>query len=229
MKLNYLVGAAIAASLMVATAHAQVTIYSSSFEGTNGGFVPGGAGDWQRGMPMSYIPAGGTNGAGGIPNAATGTELWATILNGPHNNQNPGASSTLMQTFDFSGFTTITLSFQHYLQSGGNTFDMAAVFANGIQVMLFSGTEGSYSAATNTVTFALAVVDLSAFAGQSNVQLNFDFFATTVVQRDGWYIDDVLITGNPVPEPATLSLLVLAGGSFVVLAVRRRRGTRASV
>ncbi len=222
MNLKYFVGAALATTLMAVSARAQVTIYSSSFEGTNGGFVSGGAGDWQRGMPSDYDPTG-TNGAGGIPNAATGSELWATILNGAHNNQNPSASSTLTQNFNFSGFSSITLSFQHYLQSGGNTFDMASIMANGMQVALFSGTAGSYDAATDTVTFDSAVVDLSAFAGLSSVDLNFNFFATTVVQRDGWYIDDVTIMGSPIPEPAAISLLAVAGFGFLGVLVQSRR------
>ena len=36
-------------------------------------------------------------------------------------------------------------------------------------------------------------VDLSAFAGNASVAIDFRLFATTVVNRAGWYIDDVAI------------------------------------
>ena len=212
---------ACAVALLLLTVSAAVSsgqFYFSDFEGTDGGWVAGGAGDWARGVPMTYDPTG-TSGAGGIPNAFSGNELWATVLDGAHNNQSPSASSTLTQTFDFSSLAApITLSWQHYLQSGSNAFDMARVFANGTEVYLGDGTEGSYDAGSNTVTFAPAMADLSAFAGVSSVEINFDFFATTVVQRDGWYVDDITITA--VPEPATFGLIGCCG--LALLRLRHR-------
>ena len=209
--------AAFAALVLAAgtIASAQVTtFYSTSFEGTDAGWA--GTGDWQRGAPSTYVPSG-SSGAGGIPTAADGSELWATILDGPHNNMNPSGSSVLSQTFDFSGISgPITLSFDQYLQSGSNSFDMATVQANGTQVALFDGTEGTFDG--TTVTFAPASVDLSAFAGQSSVDLAFDFFASTVVNRDGWYIDSVALSGV-VPEPTSIAALGLAG----LATLRRRR------
>ena len=62
-------------------------------------------------------------------------------------------------------------------------------------------------------------VDLSDYVG-GDVTISFDLFATTVVERAGWYIDDVLITGNAVPEPSSIALVSL--GAFGLL-VRRRR------
>ena len=212
-------------------ASAQVsTFYFSDFEGTDGGFVSGGVGDWERGTPSPYVPANEppsrTSGNGGINDAFSGDELWATNLDGSHTNPSPTAASTLQQTFDFSSLLgPITLSFQHYLNSGSNSFDMATVQVNGTTLALYSGTEGSFNnggtpgdASDDTVIFAPALVDLSAFAGQSSVLLDFNFLQTTVVARDGWYIDDVRIVGV-VPEPASLSLLGLGGLTLL----RRRR------
>lgn len=226
--MNKLILTAVTSTLAIAASSQAATLYSSSFEGTDGGFVAGGVPDWQRGVPGTYTPSAfpnRTNGKGGINRAATGNELWATVLVGPHNNG--GASATLSRTFDFtSAIAPISLGFNHYLDSGGNTFDMASVQANGVNqpvngtaATVFSGTVGSYTAAAG-VTFAPATIDLSSFAGQSNVVLNFNFLESTVVARDGWYIDDVVITdGSPIPEPASLS--ALAAGALLL--GRRRR------
>ncbi len=223
--------AALALAATATLASGQVsTFYFSDFEGTDGGFVSGGVGDWERGTPSPYVaanePASRTFGNGGINAAFSGDELWATNLDGSHTNPSPTAFSSLQQTFDFSGLAgPITLSFMHYLNSGSNAFDMASVQVNGTSLITYDGDEGSFDdggtpgdASDDTVVFAPATVDLSAFAGQSSVLLDFNFLQSTVVARDGWYIDDVLITGV-VPEPTSLALLGLGG----LAALRRRR------
>lgn len=219
--------ASVLALAAAASSASAQTIYFSDFEGTNGGFVAGGVPDWERGVPAPYA-VGTTSGNGGINAAFSGAELWATNLDGPHANSTPGAAATLTQTFDFTGVTgPVTLTFQHYLNSGGNTFDFAEVRVNnvprpvnGTAATRFDGTEGTYTAAAG-VTFAPATIDLTPFAGQAGVALQFYFFETTVVQRDGWYVDDVRITGT-VPEPTALAAVAGAAG----LALVRRRARR---
>ena len=219
--------AAAAVVLMAGAASAQTTVYSSSFEGTDGGWT--GTGDWARGVPSTYDPAAAGASAtanGGVYTAADGQELWATVLDGPHTNMNPSASSTLSQTFDFSAVSgPITMTFDHYLDSGSNAFDMATVQVNGTELVLYSGSEGTYDdggtpgdGSDDSITYAEGVVDLTAFAGQSSVTVAFDFFASTVVNRDGWYVDNVAINAGVVPEPASLGLIGLAG-----LGLLRRR------
>lgn len=220
--------------LMTIQTNASI-VYFSDFEGTDGGWVSGGLnGDWERGAPSSYdpndpgLPPSSSFGNGGINQAFSGNELWGTVLGGPQSNSaTSGDSSTLTQTFDFSGLSgPIELSFWHYLDSGGNGFDMASVQVNGIEQILFDGTEGTFDdggtpgdGSDDTVTFVEATVDLSAFAGDSSVTIDFNFSSTTVVARDGWYIDDVLITA--VPEPASFALVGLAG--FGLMCSRRRQ------
>lgn len=64
------------------------------------------------------------------------------------------------------------------------------------------------------------VIDMSAYDGQM-ATVDFLFTTTAVVERVGWYLDDIRIEGtNAVPEPATLSIVGLAG---LACAFRRRR------
>ena len=215
--------AALTATFALASAaSAQITtFYSSSFEGTDGGWVAGSddptfAGDWERGMPSTFDPSTGSSGTvGGFTNAADGSELWATNLDGPHTNA--GAASLLSQTFDFSNLgAPITLSWSEFLRSGSNSFDMATVQVNGMQEYLADGTQGTASG--GIATFEDVSVDLSAYAGLSSVEIVYSFDTTTVVNRDGWYVDDVSITGV-IPEPATAGLLAVGGLTLL----RRRR------
>ena len=221
--------AALALAATATLASAQQIIYQSSFEGTDGGWT--GTGDWERGEPSAYDPsaAGATASAnGGVFEAADGDELWATVLDGPHNNAPSGTRlvSTLSQSFDFTNLVgPVTLTFDHYLNSGSNSFDMASVEVNGTELVLYSGTEGTYDnggtpgvGTDDAIVYAQGMVDLSAFAGQSSVDVAFVFDASTVVNRDGWYVDNVAITAN-IPEPATAGVLAFAGLGLL----RRRR------
>lgn len=58
---------------------------------------------------------------------------------------------------------------------------------------------------------------LSAYDGLGSVDIVFNFTSTTVVERTGWYIDDVSI--RAIPAPGAMALLGLGG----LVAVRRRR------
>lgn len=193
-----------AAMILAASAFAaNAQIYSSSFEGTDGGWVEGGGGEWERGVPV-FSP-GAPDGAGGPMSAFDGSEVWATNLDGDY--ANLGASSTLSQTFDLSGVSTASLEWYQWVEVFWS-FDTAKVFVNGAMVY-----ERATSAATPDWEFQS--VDLTPYAGQSAVTVEFNLFATTVVSRSGWYIDAVTIT----PAPSAAALLGLGG----LVAVRRRR------
>ncbi|MEQ8317309.1 MAG: PEP-CTERM sorting domain-containing protein [Phycisphaerales bacterium] len=185
-------------------AAAQSTVYFSDFEADGGGWTASGVnGDWERGIGTGFVGgSGSTEPLGGF----SGDWVWGTVIGGDHG---VGSDEQLSQNFDFSGLTDVTLSFQEWSDSGSSTFDMASVIVNGDQLYLSDGDSGDAWRAVN--------LDLSAYDGLSSVDITFNFTSTTVVERTGWYIDDVGI--RAIPAPASLALLGLGG----LAAARRRR------
>ncbi|OAB63999.1 hypothetical protein AY599_16530 [Leptolyngbya valderiana BDU 20041] len=189
-------------------AAAQSTVYFSDFEADGGGWTASGInGDWERGSPtgVTGTSLGGSGGAeptGGF----SGDFVWGTVIGGLHGR---GSDEQLSQNFDFSGLTDVSLSFQEWILTGSSAFDMASVLVNGDELYLSNGDSGE--------AWREVVLDLSAYDGLSSVDITFNFTSTTVVERMGWYVDDVAITA--IPAPASLALLGLGG----IAAVRRRR------
>lgn len=199
--------------------------YFNNFEADNGGWEAVGFGDWEHGEVQTGV----FNQCGGDepepPGAFSGSNAWATILDGCYTNS--GDNSILSQTFDFSGLEApIQMTVQQWLHVFGS-FDTAELRVNGDQVF-FDDTS------TASDDWAPLTVDLSPYAGESAVTIEFDVSATTVVNRAGWYIDDFLIqsceaAGGPaaptvsVPALNTTGLIVLilvlalAGGLIVRL------------
>ncbi|MBK6765168.1 MAG: carboxypeptidase-like regulatory domain-containing protein [bacterium] len=67
-------------------------------------------------------------------------------------------------------------------------------------------------------TWTQVTVDLAAYAGQ-NVQLRFRFGSDAGTNREGWYVDDVLIqaVGEPVTVTVPQNLTILVEGADVIL------------
>lgn len=162
----------------------------NDFEANDGGWVPSSnwsnpLGDWQwtntynvsnyvtGEYPASEVPP---------PAAHSGTGLWGTILYAPYTNS--GGFSYLTKSFNFSAMTNPTLDFWSWQNLFGN-FDYAQVSVNGTVVW-------GPTTVSNPV-WQNVVVDLTAYAGQADVVIRFEEFATTVVAYAGWYIDDVYV------------------------------------
>ncbi|MEX0876152.1 MAG: PEP-CTERM sorting domain-containing protein, partial [Phycisphaerales bacterium] len=163
-------------------------------------------GDWERGIPVGADGSdlggfGGPEPTGGF----SGDYVWGTVIGGLHN---PSQTSSLTTTINATGFTGLELNFQEWLDSGGNSFDTAEIFVNGNLIDL---RDGGPTNGWRDVSFDLSAYDNSSF------DLEFRFSTSTVVERVGWYIDDVAVTG--VPAPASMALLGLGG----LVATRRRR------
>lgn len=189
-------------------AAAQVTVYFSDFEADGGGWTPSGVnGDWERGIP-SGVTGSSLGGSGGAEPTGgfSGDFVWGTVIGGLH-----GVSSDeqLSQSFDFTGLTDVTLNFQEWILTGSPAFDRASVLVNGDE--LYESDGNSFEA------WREVELDLSAYDGLSSVDITFNFTSTTVVERMGWYIDDVSITA--IPAPGAMALLGLGG----LVATRRRR------
>lgn len=194
--------AAIAVASAAGLASGQV--YFNDFESDGGGFV--GTGDWERGTPVGAVGSdlGGSGGAEPI-GGFSGDFVWGTVIGGLHS---PSTVSSLSITIDATGFTGLALNYQEWLLSGGNSFDTAEIVVNGSAIDLRDGGP--------TTDWRAVSLDLSAF-DNSVFDLEFRFSTTAVVERVGWYIDDVAITG--VPAPSAMALLGLGG----LVAGRRRR------
>ena len=163
---------------------------TEDFETTNGGWVPSSSwtnplGDWQ--WTDNYNSANYTDidtYADAPPSAAhSGTGMWGTVIQGGYTNC--GGWSYLRKTFNLSGVTSPVLDFWHYMD-GYNTWDYGLIKVNDTTVW------GS-SAAAEFMPWQRLVIDLSAYANQSNVQISFEWYATTTVSYAGWYIDDLYV------------------------------------
>ena len=184
----------------LASAASAATLYSSDFEADDGGWVASAdwdpVGDWEWGVP-TFVD--------GPDSAYSGEKCWGTVLDGLYTNA--GGRSFLRQTFDFSGWTDMELSFWQWKDVFGS-FDYTEILVNGDVVF------GENDSAVHP--WEQKTVDLSAYDGLSSVEISFELYATTVVNYAGWYIDDVALTG--IPEPGTLALFGLCG-----LGLLRRR------
>ncbi len=172
--------------------HAQcpdstVVVYFNDFESGPGGLVVSGYQNWEHGViggPWANVICEGTS----VPptGAASGTQGWGTVLNDCY--QNSGAASIVGLTVDLSDptFTSASLQYQSYYEVFTN-FDYIYIEVNGTQVYLNNST-------ANSQGWLSEGVDLTQFLGNPAVNITFHMWATTVVNRAGWYIDDVTVT-----------------------------------
>lgn len=175
--------------------------YFSDLEANNGGWA--GTGDWQWGMPTGFVGGfSSTEPNGGF----SGDNVWGTVLGGNHS---ASTVSSLTQSIDVTGFTGLMLDFYEWSDSGSNAFDTAKVYVNGTEVYLSDGDSSD--------AWRLVSLDLSAFDGSTSLNINFEFSSTAVVERTGWYLDDIAVRG--VPAPSAVALLGLGG----LASLRRRR------
>ena len=199
---------ALCAGLFLFASYGQAqVIYFSDFESDDGGWV--GTGDWEWGSPNGFDspPFGNPEPVGGH----SGSNAWGTIIGGAHN---PSVVSELVQIFDLTNSVGTELSWWEWADSGSNAFDTAEVIINGDDANPVYLSDGG-----PTLDWREVVIDLSAFDGQAAVEVNYRFSATGVVERVGWYIDDVTITS--VPEPASAAILSI--GAIALMARRRKR------
>ncbi len=200
MKTKFL--ASVAAMALAGGAYAE-EIYSTDFESDDGGWTATAdwdpVGDWAHG---EYNFSDYTGGYNPPPAANSGSSLWGTVLHGDYTNA--GGTSSLTQRFDFSGHSNVTLEFANWVEVF-YAFDLATVVVNNSVV---------YERLTSDPPAAWEVVsvDLSAFDGMSSVDISFDLYATTVVERAGWYVDDIVIAGDPIRPCLDLQIDNLVAG-----------------
>ncbi|NBD34654.1 MAG: DUF11 domain-containing protein, partial [Chloroflexi bacterium] len=173
------------------------------FEGDDGGFV--GSLDWEWGTynwdgsncSTAYPP----------PAAHSGADMWGAVLNDCYNNL--GDTSILTFEVDLSSALTATLSWWDWYDVYEG-FDHGEVYVNGIAV---------YDRATSYViptAWEQHQVDLTPYVG-GVATVEFRMYASTVVNRAGWYIDDVRIETDSTEmteRPATWLLTTDISGTY---------------
>ncbi len=162
-----------------------ITLYSSDLEANDGGWVESGYGDWEHGAITAGVLQGCDSGQpAGEPTAAhSGSNVWATNLDGCY--ANSGDDSFLSHTFDLSAVPSgypVSLEFWHWYVVF-ETFDWLKVNVNGTQVWR--------SADSSVHDWSHLTLDLTPWAGQTAVTVTLELHATTVVNRMGWYVDDI--------------------------------------
>ncbi len=169
-------------------------LFFSDFEGSDGGLV--GSLDWEWG---TYSWAGTCSTQYPPPAAYSGADMWGTVLNECYNNlgnnsgyatcvnDNPADDSVLSFSVDLTGVSAATLSWWEWLDVYMN-FDWAEVSVNGTVVFQHCGT--GYVIPTNWVQQS---VDLTPFVG-GVANIEFHMLSSTVVERAGWYIDDLMVS-----------------------------------
>jgi len=180
--------------MAIAASGPPVFFSSENFDTDDGGLV--GTLDWEWGAAYSWSGAGCANTPAPPPTAHSGAGMWGTVLNDCYSNFGNNA-----------GYDTCTntapaddsiLSFQVDLTGTGAAqmcwwewpdiflaYDWGQVYANGDTVFEHCGT--TYTAPTEWLQ---QCVDLSGYAGQV-VDIEFHMMASSVVERAGWYIDDL--------------------------------------
>lgn len=171
--------------------------YFSDFEANNGGWTATGpANFWEHGPIVPGVFEICDTTPRPEPSAAySGVNVWGTNLNGCYPNAN--TDGILSQTFNLSTLSApLELNWQHWYEVF-ETFDYAIVRVNGTQVWRTPN-------ATATANYVFQPIDISAYAGNASVTVEFLLHATTVVNRMGWYVDDVAILycdAGPTPTP----------------------------
>ena len=180
----------------------RAVVFFSDFESDNGGMTP--SLDWEWG---TFAWAGTAQCSGGAlppPTPYSGSGVWGTVLNDCYNNLsnnsgydtcvngNTADDSILAVTVDLAGYTDAQLSWWEWNDLYLN-WDWGEVYVNGQAVFQHCGT--GYSAPSAWVQ---QVVDLTGYAGGS-VTIEFHMMSSGVVAYAGWYIDDLEVSGTPVP------------------------------
>ena len=160
------------------------------FEQNDGGWVPTASwdpvGDWEWTNSYdvdNFVDSYGATTVIPPPTAYSGTGMWGTKIY--TNYTNAGGTNMLTKNFNLNGILNPEIRWQSWENVFGS-FDYCQLRVNDTIVW---GPSWDY---TNT-QWQERVVSLANYAGQTNVVITFEMYASTVVNYAGWYIDDVYV------------------------------------
>lgn len=167
----------------------SVTVLSETFESgslaTNGWTV----GDANAsGTPAYWNIVADTFGAGGVHGGTkkaycAGTGYGGNTLDPTYQND---MTAYMSCTIDLTGYQSATLSFWQLMPSLDSPSDGGWIFIDATNV---SGTSGAVS------TWQQRTVNLDSFVGGVHT-LKFQFSSNSSTTAEGWYLDDILVTGE---------------------------------
>lgn len=166
---------------------------------------------------------GGLSGLLGVPD---GTQVW--VMGSSTYQPNVGFGTEELNPADWSGPITITFNSGSSTLPGGAAFGLYTTNVAGTNVVdrFFSSVSGTATDAGNTIS--LNAGDHAhyqwAFTLQGVYDLNFIWSGTHVT--DGFKSSSATFSVQAVPEPSTLAMLAVGGGTGAFVGVRRLRRTR---
>ena len=152
------------------------------------------------------------------------SQYYGLESTGNYNTGARTAGNLLSPNISLVGVTSpIILSYKYFMQTENSpSWDIATV-----QISTNSGiTWITLGTLTDSASFTTVSSDISAYAGKKiQIRFNFDTIDGVANTYEGWYIDDVMITGTPampgiavtVPTTATEGDGVLTGQGVVYL------------
>ncbi len=117
----------------------------------------------------------------------------------------------MSKTLDLRGYGSATLTFWHTVPSIDSGFDQCGVFINGQPIYTVSEAFG----------WTQTTLDLSPYAG-TQLDLAFVFFSDEVFEGEGWYLDDITVTGGGAQPPRVVRGPYLQSGTASNIIVRWR-------
>jgi len=169
------------------------------FEQNDGGWVPTASwdpvGDWEWTDSYDvddFVYAYTGNNVTPPPTAYSGTGMWGTKM--LTNYTNSGGFNMLSKTFNLAGIQNPEIRWWSWENVFGS-FDYCQLKVNNNLVW---GPSWDYTG----TQWQERIVSLADYAGQSDVEITFEMYASTVVNYAGWYIDDVYV-GNALDRAVT--------------------------
>lgn len=174
------------------------------FEEDDGGLI--GDGDWEWGTDFSWSGGGCDGVSYPPPGAYSGTGMWATKLNDCYANSSSFSSLSLLA--NLSDLEAAILEWWDWYDVF-EPFDFSEVLVN--DVVVFERAAAYFI----PTSWQFHQIDLTPYVG-GPVDIEFRTFATSVVNRAGWYIDNLLIGAPSCSMEAIFKDRFESGGRFSV-------------
>ncbi|HOD17035.1 MAG TPA: C25 family cysteine peptidase [Candidatus Cloacimonadota bacterium] len=176
------------------------------FENNNGNFIS--ESGWQWGTPTQY-------------SAHSGTKVWCTNLSG----QYPNNANFVLKTPPITVGTGAVLSFWHLLNcenswdggnvsvsiNGGSSWTIVQPSSGGTYASNITGL-GEPGFTNGPSSWTQVTFDLNQFANHEII-IKWRFGSDTSVQYNGWFIDDVMITGYSIKTGIVSGTVILSDNS----------------